>query len=56
MSLDSTRSHGAEPSQLTMADNKTQRTNASVAAFLAAIPDPHRQRDAKALQLTNTNG
>ena len=32
-----------------MAENKTQRTNASVAAFLAAIPDPHRQRDAKAL-------
>jgi len=32
-----------------MAENKTQRTNASVAAFLAAIRDPHRQRDAKAL-------
>jgi hypothetical protein len=32
-----------------MADNKTQRTNANVAAFLAAIPDPDRQRDAKAL-------
>ena len=32
-----------------MAENKTQRTNASVAAFLAAIPDPNRQRDAKAL-------
>ena len=32
-----------------MADNKTQRTTASVAAFLAAIDDPHRQRDAKAL-------
>ena len=32
-----------------MAENKTQRTNASVAAFLAAIPDPQRQRDAKAL-------
>jgi hypothetical protein len=32
-----------------MAANKTQRTKASVAAFLAAIPDPHRQRDAKAL-------
>jgi hypothetical protein len=32
-----------------MAENKTQRTNASVAAFLAAIPDPSRQRDAKAL-------
>jgi hypothetical protein len=31
-----------------MAENKTQRT-ASVAAFLAAIPDPSRQRDAKAL-------
>ena len=32
-----------------MAENKTQRTSASVAAFLAAIPDPQRQRDAKAL-------
>ena len=32
-----------------MAENKTQRTQASVAAFLAAIPDPSRQRDAKAL-------
>lgn len=32
-----------------MAENKTQRTNASVAAFLAAIPDPHRQRDARTL-------
>lgn len=32
-----------------MAENKTQRTEASVAAFLAAIPDPQRQRDAKAL-------
>ena len=32
-----------------MAENKTQRTRASVAAFLAAIPDPDRQRDAKAL-------
>lgn len=32
-----------------MAENKTQRTNASVAAFLAAIPDPHRRRDAKVL-------
>jgi len=32
-----------------MAENKTQRTKASVADFLAAIPDPHRQRDAKAL-------
>jgi hypothetical protein len=32
-----------------MAENKTQRTKASVALFLAAIPDPQRQRDAKAL-------
>jgi hypothetical protein len=32
-----------------LAENKTQRTTASVAAFLAAIPDPSRQRDAKAL-------
>lgn len=32
-----------------MAENKTQRTKASVAAFLAAIPDPDRKRDAKAL-------
>jgi hypothetical protein len=32
-----------------MAENKTQRTTASVAAYLAAIPDPSRQRDAKAL-------
>ena len=32
-----------------MAENKTQRTTASVAAFLAAIADPHRRRDAKAL-------
>ena len=32
-----------------MAENKTQRTTESVAAFLAAIADPHRQRDAKAL-------
>jgi len=32
-----------------MAENKTQRTTASVAAFLAAINDPHRQRDARAL-------
>ena len=32
-----------------MAENKTQRTNASVAAFLATIPDPQRQRDARAL-------
>lgn len=34
---------------LPMAENKTQRTKASVAAFLAAIPDPQRQRDARAL-------
>jgi hypothetical protein len=32
-----------------MAENKTQRTKASVADFLAAISDPRRQRDAKAL-------
>jgi hypothetical protein len=32
-----------------MAEIKTQRTNASVAAFLAEISDPGRQRDAKAL-------
>jgi len=32
-----------------MADNKTQRTKASVAAFLATIPDPRRRRDAKTL-------
>lgn len=32
-----------------MAENKTQRTTASVAGFLAAIADPQRQRDAKAL-------
>lgn len=32
-----------------MRENKTQRTTASVAAFLAAIPDPQRQRDAKGL-------
>jgi Domain of unknown function (DU1801) len=32
-----------------MAENKTQRTRASVAAFLAAIPDHDRQRDARAL-------
>jgi GNAT superfamily N-acetyltransferase len=32
-----------------MAQNKTQRTTASVAAFLAAIDDPQRRRDAKAL-------
>ena len=32
-----------------MAEIKTQRTKASVAAFLAAIKDPLRRRDAKAL-------
>lgn len=32
-----------------MTENKTQRTTASVAAFLAAIADPQRQRDAKVL-------
>ena len=32
-----------------MAENKTQRTQASVAAYLAAIPEPDRRRDAKAL-------
>jgi hypothetical protein len=32
-----------------MAENKTQRTTASVAGFLAAIADPQRRRDAKAL-------
>lgn len=32
-----------------MRENKTQRTTASVAAFLATIDDPQRQRDAKAL-------
>ena len=32
-----------------MAENKTQRNNASVAAFLSQIADPQRQRDAKAL-------
>jgi len=32
-----------------MRENKTQRTAASVAAFLAAIDDPRRRRDAKAL-------
>ena len=32
-----------------MTENKTQRTTASVAGFLAAIADPQRQRDAKAL-------
>ena len=32
-----------------MPESKTQRTNASVAAFLAAIAEPHHRRDAKAL-------
>lgn len=32
-----------------MAENKTQKTKASVAAFLAAIPDAGRRKDAKAL-------
>ena len=32
-----------------MAENKTQRTTASVAGFLATIADPQRQRDAKVL-------
>lgn len=32
-----------------MAENKTQRTKASVAAFLAAIPDPEQRTEAKAL-------
>ena len=32
-----------------MTENKTQRTTASVAGFLAAIADPQRQRDAKVL-------
>ena len=32
-----------------MRENKTQRTTASVAAFLAAIDYPRRRRDAKAL-------
>ena len=32
-----------------MAENKTQRTTARVAAFLAAIDDPQRRRDAKIL-------
>lgn len=32
-----------------MAENKTQRTQASVAAYLAAIPELDRRRDAKAL-------
>ena len=32
-----------------MAENKTKRTTASVAKFLATISDPDRKRDAKAL-------
>ena len=32
-----------------MAENKTQRTKASVSAFLATITDPARRKDAKAL-------
>jgi hypothetical protein len=32
-----------------MADNKTKPTTLSVAAFIAAIPDPTRSADAKAL-------
>jgi hypothetical protein len=32
-----------------MPENKTQRTTASVAAFLSTIDNPDRQRDAKAL-------
>jgi hypothetical protein len=32
-----------------MAENKTQRTKASVSAFLATITDPARKKDAKAL-------
>jgi hypothetical protein len=32
-----------------MTENKTQRTTASVAGFLASIADPQRRRDAKAL-------
>lgn len=32
-----------------MAENKTQRTTASVAAFMDSIDDPQRQRDARAL-------
>ena len=41
-----------------MAENKTQRTSASVASFLAAIPDAQRKRDAKALAdlITATTG
>lgn len=30
-----------------MAENKTQKTKASVAAFLAGIPDPERRKQAK---------
>src|ERR1051325_213273 len=30
-----------------MAENKTQRTNASVAAFLATIPEPTRRKETK---------
>jgi hypothetical protein len=32
-----------------MAENKTQRTKASVSAFLTKITDPERRKDAKAL-------
>lgn len=32
-----------------MAELKTQRTRASVTAFLSAIPDPDRRKDARAL-------
>ena len=32
-----------------MAENKTQRTKASVSAFLSAIADPERRKDAKVL-------
>lgn len=32
-----------------MAELKTQRTKASVTAFLSAIPDPDRRKDARAL-------
>jgi hypothetical protein len=32
-----------------MAENKTKPTKLSVAAFIAALADPIRQRDAKAL-------
>ena len=35
--------------QSTMAELKTQRTKASVTAFLSAISDPDRQKDARAL-------